>query len=94
MNDIRFDAVKDGARNTWENMVQALGRLKELVVELSNPSILSEQLRIIFRDESEYNLSDKRPIIPNLSKCFFINMIELPPNFQLRATICFSYSLD
>lgn len=71
MNDIRFDAVKDGARNTWENMVQALGRLKELVVELSNPSILSEQLRIIFRDESEFILQIKTHHLTILANDFY-----------------------
>lgn len=70
INDTRLDAVKDNIRSAWENVLQMLSRAKDLTIELSNPAILSEQLRIIFRDESKLWQSAayiERPVIIILS---------------------------
>lgn len=56
MNDSRLDMVKDNIRGVWDNIVQILSRTKELALEMTDPSILSEQLRIIFRDESKLRM--------------------------------------
>lgn len=49
----RIDAVAEATRNAWSNLMRMIQQMKDAAAELTDPSILSEHLRIIFRDESE-----------------------------------------
>lgn len=53
MNDFRLNGIRDTAKSFWDNFMQLLGRSKELMTELTNTAILSEHLKVIFRDESK-----------------------------------------
>lgn len=52
----RIDAIADATRNAWSNLMRLVQQMKEAAAELTDPSILSEHLRVIFRDESETNV--------------------------------------
>lgn len=51
----RFDAITEATRNAWSNLMRMIQQMKEAASELTDPSILSEHLRIMFRDESKLN---------------------------------------
>lgn len=51
----RIDAITEATRNAWSNLLRVIQQMKETAAELTDPSILSEHLRVIFRDESESN---------------------------------------
>lgn len=51
----RIDAIADATRNAWLNLRRLVQQMKEAAAELTDLSILSEHLRVIFRDESESN---------------------------------------
>lgn len=53
LNDSSVTAAKENIKNVWAELVQILRQFKESAVQLSSPSILAEQLQIMFRDESE-----------------------------------------
>lgn len=53
LNDSSVNAVKENIKNVWTDLLQILRHFKESAVNMSNPSILAEQLQIIFRDESK-----------------------------------------
>lgn len=52
LGESRIDSMNDAMRNAWSNLVQLMHRAKEAAVELTDPKILSEHLKVIFRDES------------------------------------------
>lgn len=52
-NNSTIDAVKTASENAYRALIRSIIKLKEIVIEISNPEPLFEQLRVLLRDESK-----------------------------------------
>lgn len=87
-NGRRIDVITDATRNAWSNLMRLIQQMKETAAELTDPSILSEHLRVMFRDESEFRTAYDDPNTQILNRRIFCFV------FQLLEIIYFSFVLE
>lgn len=56
MTTSRVESINETVRNAWANLVEAIQKMKETAVEVTDLRIISEHLQIIFRDESKFSI--------------------------------------
>lgn len=66
MTDSRFDGMKDSIQSMWNNILHMIQRTRDLVPSLTDPNILVEQMKIIFRNESKENLIVKEACVRHI----------------------------